>query len=248
VEAAHTPRRDIDAGRVIGEAFDIYKNNFGALVGVGLIVFIVAGILEGLLSEIGTIGSLLGTIVRLVALALFTGFVVKLVDDVRDGRRDFSVGDLISSATPYIATLIVVGFLWGLGVGIGLLLLIVPGVILATFWSVALPSVVAEDRGVFDSFGRSMELVRGNAGNVFITILLTLLIVLGVYLVASIIGAAIGLVALVIFAVIAGALTAPIWALVVSVLFFDLGGGKQREVAAPTPPPPPPPPPPAPTA
>jgi hypothetical protein len=52
----------------------------------------------------------------------------------------------------------------------------------------------------------------------------------------------------VIFAVIAGALTAPIWALVVSVLFFDLGGGKQREVAAPTPPPPPPPPPPAPTA
>jgi hypothetical protein len=218
------PSRKIEAGRVVGEAFDTYKENFGALVGVAIVVFLASSIIETLLNELGAIGSLLATIVRLAALALYTGFVVRLVEDVRDGRRDHSVGDLISSATPVLATLILVGIIWGIGVGIGLLLLIIPGVLLATMWFVTAPSVVAEGRGVFDAFSRSWELVKPQFGSVLATVLLTFLIVIGIYVVAALIGAALGVVGLLLLIVVAGALIAPIWALVASVLFFDLGG------------------------
>ena len=69
---------------------------------------------------------LLAAIIRLVGQALYIGFVVKLVQDVRDGRRDQTVGDLFSSAAPAILPLIVFSILFAIGVTIGFILLIIP--------------------------------------------------------------------------------------------------------------------------
>ena len=88
------------------------------------------------------------------------------------------------------------------------------------------PSIVVEDKGVFEAFGRSRELVRGQGWQVFGAIVLAFLIVFAVGLVASIIGAAIGDAGRVILQPIANVLTAPVAALVSSILFFDLGGGQ----------------------
>lgn len=56
--------------------------------------------------------------------------------------------------------------LFGLGVGFGVLLIIVPGIILGIMWAVTLPAVV--DRGgVFASFGQSRSLTRGNRWRIF---------------------------------------------------------------------------------
>ena len=50
----------------------------------------------------------LAWIVQLIGTALYTGFVVRLVQDVRDGRRDSPrVEELLSAATPAIGSLIV---------------------------------------------------------------------------------------------------------------------------------------------
>lgn len=65
--------------------------------------------------------------------------------------------------------------LWGLGVGLGSVLLIVPGLILVTVWSVAMPAVAGENRGVFESFGRSRELTRGSRWQIFFTLLLVVI-------------------------------------------------------------------------
>ena len=59
------------------------------------------------------------------------------------------------------------GIVAGIAIGIGFLLLIVPGLILMTIWSVAAPVLVLERAGVFASLGRSRELVRGNGWQVF---------------------------------------------------------------------------------
>ena len=67
-----------------------------------------------------------------------------------------------------------------------------PGLILLTIWAVIAPAIVVEDKGVFEAFGRSRELVRGDGWQVFGAIMLAFLIVFAVGLVASIIGAAIG--------------------------------------------------------
>ena len=95
----------------------------------------------------------------------------------RDGRRDSGVGDLFSAATPFILPLIGFGILFGIGVTIGFLLLVVPGLILLTFWSVGAPAIVVEGIGPIDAFGRSWRLVRGDAWSVFGTLLVVLLIV-----------------------------------------------------------------------
>ena len=157
--------------------------------------------------------------------------MVKLVDDVRDGRRDQTVGDLISWATPFILPLIGFGILFGIGVAIGLILVIIPGLILITFWSVGAPSIVIERKGVFDAFGRSWQLVRGEAWSVFATLLVILLIVIAIGIVCGLIGFALGDVGGVIANIVASALTAPIFAIAVSVMFFDLGGGTESPVA-----------------
>ena len=70
------------------------------------------------------------------------GVVVNLANDVQDGRRDSSAGDLVRSATPFILPLFGAGLLAGIGIGIGLILIVVPGLILATIWSVIAPVIV----------------------------------------------------------------------------------------------------------
>jgi hypothetical protein len=216
----------IEPGKVIGEAFETYQSQVGPLLGGALIVIGIAGIIEGILAVTGSLVLvLLGVLIGLAASFLYTGYVVKLVQDVRDGRRDFSVGELFSHAAPYVVTLILNGILAGIAIAIGFVLIIVPGLILLTIWAVLAPSIVVEDQGVFEAFGRSRELVRGNGWNVFGAIILAFLIVFAVGLVASIIGAAIGNAGRVILQAVANVLTAPVAALVSSILFFDLGGG-----------------------
>jgi hypothetical protein len=227
----------IDATRVIGEAFDTYRENFGALIGAGIIVLGLAGLINGLLSQEGGILALIGSIVSLAASVLYVGYVVKLVQDVRDGRRDHSVGDLFRAAAPYIGVLFVIGILFGIGVTIGFILLIIPGLFLITIWAVTAPAAVVENTGIIGSFGRSRELVKGDGWPVFGTIVITFLIVIVVSFLLTLIGAGIGDTAgAIILSIIANVLLMPIYALVSSILFFDLGGGRAApEPAVPEP-------------
>lgn len=226
----------IEPGRVIGEAFETYRSHAGALLGGAVIVIGIAGVIEGLLLITGSlILTTLGLLIGLAASFLYTGYVVKLVQDVRDGRRDFTVGELFSHAAPFVGTLVLNGILAGIAIAIGFVLIIVPGLILLTIWSVIAPSIVVEHRGVFEAFGRSRELVRGHGWQVFGAIVLAFLIVFVVGIIASAIGAAIGDAGRVILQPIANVLTAPVAALVSSILFFDLGGGSDAPSSRPDP-------------
>lgn len=256
------PAKRIGVGDVISETFSTYGQNLGALLGSAILVFVVVGLIAGLLQSIGGIFFLLlASAVRIAGQALYTGFVVELVRDVRDGRRDQTAGDLFSAAAPYVLPLIGFGILAGIGITIGFILIVIPGLILLTFWSVGAPAIVVEGTGPIDAFSRSWQLVRGEAWPVFGVLLLTFLIVVVVAAVLGAIGAAIGVAGFIVAGIISSAITAPIYALAVSMLFFDLGGGQDAPAAttaaaspppaasAPPPPPasepPPPPPPPA---
>ncbi|MFM5886512.1 MAG: hypothetical protein ACKOQ3_14490 [Novosphingobium sp.] len=67
--------------------------------------------------------------------------------------------------------------LWILGVGLGWILLIVPGLILITMWSASLPALVAEGQGVIASFGRSRALTKGYRWTIFGTLIVALIII-----------------------------------------------------------------------
>lgn len=241
MEASPSTKR-VEVGGVVGETFSVYRDNAVVLIGGAVVVFAVVGLVSGLLSEAGgLLATLLALVVRMAGQALYTGFVVKLVEDVRDGRRDFSVGELFSSAAPAIGPLIVMSILFGLGVGLGLILLIVPGLFLLTIWAVTAPSIVIERVGALESFGRSRELVKGHGWPVFGTIAVVWLISVVIAALLGGIGGAMGTGGLVIGAILASALTAPIHAIAVSVIFFNLRGGSTPAEApgASAPPPPP---------
>jgi hypothetical protein len=249
MEASSAPAKRVSVGDVVGEAFSIYRQNLGALLGSAIVVFVVVGLLSALLETADSwVLALLAAAVRLAGHALYTGFVVKLVQDVRDGRRDDSVGDLFSAAAPSILPLIGFGILFAIAVAIGFLLLIVPGLILLTIWSVGAPAIVVERIGPVEAFGRSRRLVKGEGWSVFATLLVVLLIVIGVGIVLAIIATPIGdgETATYIASIVSSAITAPVFALAASIMYFDLGGGTvgaAAPAAAPAEPPQAPPPP-----
>jgi hypothetical protein len=233
----------VNVSGVISEMFSIYGAHAGVLLGSALVIFLIVGLIQGLLAAAGgVLLLLLGQIIYLVAVTLYSGMVVKLVDDVRDGRRDLTVRETLESVTPVLGSLIGNGILKAIAVVIGLVLLIVPGLILLTIWAVTGPSIVVERKGAIDAFGRSRELVRGEGFSVFAVLVVTLLIVIGIGIVIGIIGAVTGDVGQVIFGIVSSVVTAPIFSLVSAILFFDLGGGRgaPSAPAAPAEPPPPP--------
>jgi len=243
MEAAQPAPKRIGVSAVVDETFSVYGGNFWALIGSAIAVFIVIAVVAGLLQAAGgVVLGIIAGIIRLAGYAIFTGFVVRLVQDVRDGRRDQTVGDLFSAAMPAILPLIVFGVIFGIVVGIGFVLFVIPGLILVTFWSVGAPAIVIEEAGPIGAFGRSWRLVQGSAWSVFGALVVILLIVIAIGVVLGVIATPIGDGALVVASFVSSVITAPIFAIAVSVIFFDLGGGATPAAApaeAPLPPPPP---------
>lgn len=213
----------LSVGDTLGEVFRIYREQAGVLLPVAfwlfLIVAIVSGLTEGDFSLFW-----LALVVSLAVGTLYQGMVVELVRDVQDGRLDASVGDLMRSVLPVLGPLIGAGILAGLGVGAGLVLLVVPGLILLTMWAVIAPVIVIERRGVFDAFGRSRQLVKDQGWPVFGTVVVAYLIgiVGGLLFIAVAEGIADGPIVRIVFSALASTITAPIEALVASVLYFRL--------------------------
>jgi hypothetical protein len=247
MEAGRSQDR-VSISGVLNEMFSIYSAHAAVLLGSAAVIFLAVGLIQGILAAAGGfLLSLIGTLIYLVAVTLYSGMVVKLVEDVRDGRRDLTVGEMVRSVTGVLGALIGNGILKAIAVVIGLILLIVPGLILLTIWAVTGPAIVVERKGAIDAFGRSRELVRGEGFSVFAVLVVTLLIVIGIGIVLGIIGAVLGDAGSVIFNIISTVVTAPIFSLVAAIMFFDLGGG-QAVAAAPAAPAEAPPPPPAPAA
>jgi hypothetical protein len=209
---------------IISRAFEIYRTQVATLLAAALLVYLAQFVVNLVLpDELDWIGS----IVSLVLTAFFTGMVVMLVRDLQDGHRDSSLGELFSSVTPVFVPVIVVSILFGIGVAIGLVLLIIPGLILLTIWAVAIPVTVIERPGILRAFGRSRELVKGNGWQVFGTILLVWLISIVIGAIGGLIADAIGGVIGALVVAIVSALIAPVIALASALIYFALVGAKE---------------------
>jgi len=169
---------------VIGEAWGLYKAHWKHFMSISFVVYAGVAVIGLVLTLLlSWFGALLGAIVALIALFWLQGTLVRAVEDVRDGRADLSLGETFDSVKPHLSSIIVAGILAGLGIVLGLILLIVPGLVLLTWWILIVPVIVLERRSAGESFSRSRELVRGHGWSVFGVIILTILI----YIVAGIV-------------------------------------------------------------
>jgi hypothetical protein len=174
----------VDIGEVLSEAWNLYKRFLWQFFLTALVVFAVLDLLSALAAAAAgdsvaaeIFWAVIAFTIGIVGYFWVQGALVELVRDVRDGRADRSIGDTYAAVRPRLPALIAAGILAALGIGIGFLLLIVPGLILLTFWSMLVPVIVIEGSSAGDSFKRSFDVVRGHGWPVFGLILITFITV-----------------------------------------------------------------------
>jgi hypothetical protein len=215
-------------GDILNAAFDLYKRHWQHLITIAFVFYVVASSITLLLTiAFGAWGALGGALIVLIGVFWLTGALVEAVADIRDGRGDLSIGDTFAKVWPRVWTLLGASILAGLGIAAGIVLFVVPGLILLTWWALIPPAVVLEHKGVFDSFGRSRELVRGNGWSVFGVLIITLLL-------TSVVSSAIRAIftalpdylGAYIADVIGGSIVAPFSALAITLMYFRLSGAE----------------------
>jgi hypothetical protein len=220
---------------VLREAWALYRTYARHFLLISFLLYLVSSVIVAILNEFaGLTGTFLGWIVSLFFMFLLQTALVKAVQDVRDGRVDMDLRATLSAALPYVLPVAAASILASIAIAIGFVLIIVPGLILLTFWSLIVPSIVVGNSPAMGSFGRSWRLVRGNAWNVFGTyVLVFLILVLFQLVLGAVLAALPGALSSFISSVVAGTLVSPFIALVVTLVYYRLSAVRAAE---PTPP------------
>lgn len=179
---------------IIGEALDIYQRYplLFMLLALGVIapyeLAVLAATGQGPLvmqshQSAGTTIVLLLVELSLVR-PLISALYVHAVTIVGEGRRP-GLTQVVSTGLrvlPDVAAAVIVA---GIGIGIGLLALIVPGIILLLRWAVVAQVAAVEHQGWLPALRRSGELTRGNYMHVLGLLVVTVVLTGGVTLVAA---------------------------------------------------------------
>jgi len=156
------------------------------------------------------------------------------VQDVRDGRVDLDLRGTLSAALPYVLPVAAASILAAIGIFIGFVLIIVPGLILLTFWSLIVPCIVLGGSSPLESFRQSWRTVRGFAWHVFGTYVLVFLIYIAVQVVLGLIFSVLpGSGRSFIADVVSGTLFTPFIAIVVTLIYYRLTAAHAGQVSPP---------------
>jgi hypothetical protein len=221
---------------VLGEAWALYRRHASHFIVISFVIYLVVAIVTALLSlAAGSWGAFLGLLFSLFGMFLLQAALVKAVQDVRDGRVDLDFGGTVRAALPYVGTVAIASILASIGIAIGLALIIVPGLVLLTFWSLIVPSIVIGGAGAIESFGRSWRTVRGYAWSVFGTfVVVFLILIVGEIVISAILLALPYAWRNFVADVVAGTVVAPFLAAVVTLVYYRLTAahGEQAEAGA----------------
>jgi len=173
--------------RVFGRAFGTIRANPLATLGISFLFsavptvainVAVQGRQADLLTRVGMWGlvafGIVMVVIGIVISAITQGALVRATVAHSRGRES-SFAESASAGLGVVIPLFLTSLLSALGIGLAMILLIVPGIMLYCAWVVATPAVVEERLWPFEALGRSSELTRGARWKVF-AILLILMI------------------------------------------------------------------------
>ncbi|MGN6171887.1 MAG: hypothetical protein ACTHPS_02840 [Streptosporangiaceae bacterium] len=220
---------------VLTEAWDLYRRFAAHFLLISFVIYLITAVVTALLSLAGVAGAIIGAVISFAATYVVQASLIKAVQDVRDGRADLDFSETVRAAGPYILPVIGASILAGIGITIGFILLIVPGLILLTFWCLIVPYIVIGASGVFDSFRNSWRTVRGYAWNVFGTYVLVFLILIAFSIVLGFVLILLPLwLRIFVTSVVTGTLIAPFLALVATLLYYRLTAAHASQPYTPT--------------
>jgi hypothetical protein len=160
-------------GRVLRQAWGMFRQHYWRVALVALVVFVPPPLLAaalrdlrdsleadpGLVRGLGyVLGFLLATLVRLAGPVVYAGYLDEAVghEYFKGHRVHFRT---VLRTLPW-GRLIVADLVLIVGTTIGLALLVVPGLVWLTLFTLVGPVIVQERHGVVDGFARTLELSR----------------------------------------------------------------------------------------
>jgi uncharacterized membrane protein len=183
--------RPLTIGELLDRTFFYYRRHFVLFVGIAALpsaFLLVVQLATVFVTPMGggrlavAVLSLLMVFVYLVTTTLAHGATVVAVSQILL-ERETNVAEAFNSIRPRIGELIVISINVGVRVLLGTLFLIVPGILLALRYSLAIPVAVLEETGVSDSLSRSGTLTKGHRGRILLVyFLLFVLIIIGTML------------------------------------------------------------------
>jgi hypothetical protein len=173
-------------GSVIEAAVSILVLHFVPFVAIAMIAGLPAVLLSLFLSKgfaempLMAGGEDLVTVALIVNMVIHLTVMILVIQTLTYGTvqglrgKKISIGDCLGQGLRNLPIGFAIGFLAYVGIVLGMIALIVPGLILFTMWSVALPAAIVERTGILASLGRSRQLTRGRRWRVFGTALIPL--------------------------------------------------------------------------
>lgn len=156
--------------RVLGTSLRLFGHNIVPFLVVALAVYAPTLALRHTLhpddSSLYTLG--IGVLLDSIIAAIVTYGVIMDLHGTRPSYKDCVLVGL--RHLPAVIGVVVLGFI---AIGIGLVLLVIPGVILALMVYVAIPVAVIERPGLMASLQRSRDLTDGYKGALFVILLAT---------------------------------------------------------------------------
>jgi hypothetical protein len=204
------PSRELSIGEILSLTLNLYLSKFLQF----FLPFLIAGIITGLsmyaimssfpLPEqpsvnapsqeifewfvalittaitIGVLSALVGWIVTTPT----TGIVTKCASDQIE-KGTSTLGASINFTIPKLPSLLIAQLVTGILIVIGLFLLFIPGIIITIMFSLIMPAIIVEQKGAFESLGRSRKLVSNRWLKTFALLLILGIIVVVVTIVVN---------------------------------------------------------------
>jgi hypothetical protein len=188
----------LDIGQALQDVLKVLQSNLGPFALLGILL---GGLPLALLSMAGLadqnpifiLPGVLGLIAAIVARPILFGAIVFGTVRSLDGEAA-SFSDCLGAGRRKWGSLLGLMIVTGLAEGVGLVLLIVPGVYLALRWSVASPSKVLTGRSISDAMAHSTALTKGQRWSI---LLFYLIVFVGLFILSLVLALAEGALSLV---------------------------------------------------
>jgi hypothetical protein len=233
-------------GDILSAAFEIYTENADKLITIvavivvplELLLHLITGVIFAAKKSSVVIGgqtipvitkrsASVGFLATAISVLILVVISSALQAAITRASAQSTVGDPVDVGASYqfgfrkFGPVLVTSFVVALAVGIGFLLLFIPGVFFMGMFAVAIPVVVIEGKDVGAALSRSWELVKGNFWHALGTVVVA-------FVIAGVISAILGVFAGSnwflgwIFGSIAAIITTPFTAMVTVLLYLDL--------------------------
>ncbi|HZY93655.1 MAG TPA: hypothetical protein VFE98_02205 [Candidatus Bathyarchaeia archaeon] len=236
--------RELSLGEIISKTFQVYRRDFIKYFLLFAMVGVIIGVVTTLAQNAFVLPTLpsnptpqqfrdwfpgfLGAIVPLVASIFIVNVVfspiaqgssIKLASEQIE-KAQADLGTAVKLAVSRLLWMWALSIVVGIIVFLGVIALIVPGIILAIMFSLVLPVLLIENKGVFDSMSRSRELVGHRWLKTFATFLVLGIIVIIASLIVSAITGPLGVVGPVVNGILS-AFYQPLFPILMTVYYYS---------------------------